>query len=143
MTVEKNKNQCYYFFMEKRNLPIGIQDFEEIRKNNYIYVDKTDLIYKLATEGKPYFLARPRRFGKSLLVSTMKAYFGGRKDLFEGLAISKLEKKWEVHPVIHIDFSGAGKFATNEELTNYLDFTLKNYEQEYNITDAPNSLRRI
>ncbi len=126
--------------MEKRNLPIGIQDFEEIRKNNYIYVDKTDLIYKLATEGKPYFLARPRRFGKSLLVSTMKAYFEGRKDLFEGLAISKLEKKWEAHPIIHIDFSGAGKFATNEELTDYLDFTLKNYEQEYNITGAPNSL---
>ncbi len=126
--------------MEKRNLPIGIQDFEEIRKNNYIYVDKTDLIYKLATEGKPYFLARPRRFGKSLLVSTMKAYFEGRKDLFEGLAISKLEKKWEVHPVIHIDFSGAGKFATNEELTDYLNFTLKNYEQEYGITDVPNSL---
>lgn len=125
--------------METQKLPIGIQDFSEIRNGNYVYVDKTDLIYKLATEGKPYFLARPRRFGKSLLVSTMKAYFEGKKELFEELKIADLEKDWEVHPVIHIDFSGAGKFATNEELKIYLDYALKEYEKFYGITDIADS----
>ena len=81
--------------------PIGIQDFEKIIKGNYVYVDKTALIYKLVTEGSIYFLSRPRRFGKSLLVSTLEAYFQGRKDLFQGLAIDKLEKEWAVHPVFH------------------------------------------
>mgnify|MGYP003467458338 FL=1 len=86
--------------------PIGIQDFEKIIKGNYVYVDKTALIYRLVTEGNIYFLSRPRRFGKSLLVSTLEAYFQGRKDLFQGLAIDKLEKEWAVHPVFHIDFNG-------------------------------------
>jgi len=131
---------CYYHSMETQKLPIGIQDFGEIRTGNYVYVDKTAFIYKLATEGKPYFLARPRRFGKSLLVSTMKAYFEGKKELFEGLKISELEKNWEVHPVIHIDFSGAGKFATNEELINYLDTVLSKYEKEYSISEKNKSL---
>ena len=76
--------------------PIGIQSFEQLREDGYVYVDKTDLVYKLVTTGKIYFLSRPRRFGKSLLVSTLKNYFLGRRDLFEGLAISSLEK--EVHP---------------------------------------------
>ena len=78
----------------KRNYPVGIQSFEEIRKGNYFYVDKTALIYRLATSGKYYFLSRPRRFGKSLLISTLEAYFQGKKELFEGLAIETLEKEW-------------------------------------------------
>ena len=81
--------------------PIGIQEFEKIIKGDYVYVDKTALIYKLVTEGSIYFLSRPRRFGKSLLVSTLEAYFQGRKDLFQGLAIDELEKEWAVHPVFH------------------------------------------
>ena len=126
--------------MERRNLPIGIQTFDEIRKEGYLYVDKTDLIYTLAHTGKPYFLARPRRFGKSLLVSTMKAYFEGQKELFDGLKIASLETAWESHPVIHIDFSGAGKFATNEELGIFLNKVLKEYEIKYDITDITDSL---
>ncbi len=79
--------------METRNLPIGIQDFEYLRKNSYIYIDKTDFVYKLAHKGKPYFLSRPRRFGKSLLLSTLEAYFLGKKDLFKGLEIEKLKSR--------------------------------------------------
>ena len=79
--------------------PIGIQDFTKIRNDNYVYVDKTDLIYKLASEGNYYFLSRPRRFGKSLLISTLKAYFQGKKELFDGLAIADLEKKWNSYPI--------------------------------------------
>ena len=86
--------------------PIGIQDFESIINGGYVYVDKTALIYKLVTEGSIYFLSRPRRFGKSLLVSTLEAYFQGRKDLFQGLAIDELEKEWAEYPVFHIDFNG-------------------------------------
>ena len=86
--------------------PIGIQSFESIREGGYVYVDKTHLIHQLATTGKYYFLSRPRRFGKSLLVSTMEAYFQGKKDLFKGLAIEKLEKDWTAYPVLHLDLSG-------------------------------------
>ena len=118
-------------------MPIGIQTFENLRNENYLYVDKTKLIYELATTGKPYFLARPRRFGKSLLISTLKAYFEGRKELFTGLKIEEKEKKWEVHPVIHIYFSKGGKFATNEELKIMLDNILKEYESKYEIIDPP------
>ena len=87
--------------------PIGIQEFEKIIKGNYIYVDKTALIYKLVTEGSIYFLSRPRRFGKSLLVSTLEAYFKGRKELFAGLAIDELESEWAEYHVFHIDFNGS------------------------------------
>ena len=125
--------------MKTRKLPIGIQSFEEIRTKDFLYVDKTALIYDLAENGKPYFLARPRRFGKSLLVSTMKAYFEGRKELFEGLAISALEKEWISYPVIHIDFSKAGGFATHEELENALDAILSKYEAQYGITEKNKS----
>jgi len=83
-----------------RKLPIGIQDFENIRNEGYVYVDKTAYIYRLVSEGKPFFLSRPRRFGKSLLVSTLRAYFEGKKDLFEGLAIASLEKEWQSCPVL-------------------------------------------
>ena len=104
--------------------PIGIQSFEDIRRGGYVYVDKTSLIYKLATTGKYYFLSRPRRFGKSLLVSTMEAYFQGKKELFGGLAISSLEKDWTEYPVLHFDLSGASYAdmdALNDKLGRQLD----------------------
>ena len=87
--------------------PIGIQSFDQIREMGFVYVDKTDLVYRLATEGHVYFLSRPRRFGKSLLVSTLKHYFLGHKELFQGLAIEQLEQDWLAYPVFHIDFNGA------------------------------------
>ena len=91
----------------RRKLPIGIQDFEDIRKEGYLYVDKTQYIYDLFHGGKPYFLSRPRRFGKSLLLSTMRAYFEGKKELFEGLRIEELERDnpdaWQEYPVFYID----------------------------------------
>ena len=98
--------------------PIGIQRFDQIINDDYVYVDKTELIYRLVTEGKIYFLSRPRRFGKSLLVSTLKNYFSGKKDLFKGLAIEALEKDWLEYPVFHIDFNGNDftKSGTLEEL---------------------------
>lgn len=92
-----------------RKLPIGIQTFEEIRRENYLYVDKSAFVWELANTGKVYFLSRPRRFGKSLLLSTLEAYFQGRRELFEGLAIAALETKWEQYPVLHLDLN-AEKF---------------------------------
>lgn len=88
-----------------RKLPIGIQTFSEIREENYLYVDKTAFIWRIANTGKPYFLSRPRRFGKSLFLSTLEAYFEGRKELFEGLAIAGMEKEWKKYPVLHLDIS--------------------------------------
>ena len=85
--------------------PIGIQDFGKIRDDGYVYLDKTDLIYDLVHNGNIYFLSRPRRFGKSLLISTLECYFQGKKELFKGLAIEQLEKEWKQYPVFHIDFS--------------------------------------
>ena len=87
--------------------PIGIQDFKSIRNDGFVYVDKTALLYKMANEGKTYFLSRPRRFGKSLLVSTLKYYFSGERELFAGLAIDRMEEKWEQYPIFHIDFNGS------------------------------------
>ena len=86
--------------------PIGIQSFDRIVEDGYMYVDKTDLIYSLTHEGSIYFLSRPRRFGKSLLVSTLENYYLGRKELFRGLAMERLEKEWAVYPVFHVDFNG-------------------------------------
>ena len=132
--------------MKTRKLPIGIQSFEKIRSDSYVYVDKTALIYELAKEGCPYFLARPRRFGKSLLVSTMKAYFEGRRELFEGLAISELEKDWISYPVIHIDF-GRNGYETNAQLKIRLNKILTEYEEIYGITkdtdDEPTRLETL
>lgn len=85
--------------------PIGIQNLEDIHRGGYVYVDKTALIYKLASIGKYYVLGRPRRFGKSLLISTMEAYFQGKKELFDGVAVASLEKNWIEYPVLHLDFS--------------------------------------
>ena len=87
-----------------RRYPIGIQNFEDLRNNNCVYIDKTALIYQLTHTDKVYFLTRPHRFGKILLVSTLEAYFSGKKELFEGLAMEQLEKEWTVYPVLHIDF---------------------------------------
>ena len=110
--------------------PIGIQDFESIINDGYIYVDKTALIYRLVTEGKIYFLSRPRRFGKSLLVSTLKAYYQGRKELFKGLAIDSLEKEWAEHPVFHIDFNGEN-FMERGTLEAKLESIIASWEEEY------------
>ena len=110
--------------------PIGIQDFEKIIKGNYVYVDKTALIYRLVTEGNIYFLSRPRRFGKSLLVSTLEAYFQGRKDLFQGLAIDELEKEWAEYPVFHIDFNGEN-YKEPGKLEEKIIGAVETWEAEY------------
>ena len=110
--------------------PIGIQDFEELRKNGCVYVDKTDLIYRLVEEGKYYFLSRPRRFGKSLLISTLEVYFRGRKEFFEGLRIMELEKEWAEYPVLHLDLN-TEKYAAGVDLENKLDLFLKQCEAKY------------
>lgn len=119
--------------------PIGLQNFEDIRRKGFVYVDKTEQIFRLATNGKYYFLSRPRRFGKSLLVSTMEAYFGGRKELFEGLALDSLEKDWIEYPVLHLDFSGKA-YDKDDVLQKALDDALCKWEEEYgsvNRSDVP------
>lgn len=115
--------------------PIGIQDFENIRTGGFNYVDKTDLIFRLVTTGKYYFLSRPRRFGKSLLVSTMEAYFKGRKELFEGLAVSQLEKEWTEYPVLRLDLSGKA-YSEISVLEKVLADRLTQWESEYGCTDT-------
>ena len=119
-----------------RRLPVGIQSFEEIRKNGYLYVDKTDIIWQLANRGKKYnYLSRPRRFGKSVLVDTLEAYFMGKKELFEGLKIMQMETEWVKRPVIRLDMSRAG--AEPATLRSYLDITFGRLEEEYGITPKP------
>ena len=115
--------------------PIGIQDFDSIRRGGFVYVDKTDLIHKLSHgSGKFFFLSRPRRFGKSLLVSTMEAYFSGKKELFDGLAISELEKDWINYPVLRIDLSGED-YSQSGSLGVVLSRQLKRWEDLYSLTD--------
>ena len=109
--------------------PIGIQNFEKIRKEGYLYVDKTALVYQLVKTGSYYFLSRPRRFGKSLLISTLEAYFLGKKELFTGLAMEKLEKDWIEYPVIHLDLN-AKKFDTEDDLIRLVDRQLLIYEAQ-------------
>lgn len=113
-----------------KKYPIGIQTFEKIRTGGFVYVDKTDLVYQLAQTDGYYFLSRPRRFGKSLLISTMEAYFSGRKDLFEGLAIEKLEKDWTPCPVLHLDLN-SGLYTSVENFRNSLNQTLLEWERKY------------
>ena len=140
-----------------RKYPVGIQSFETIRMDGYVYVDKTPLIYKMITEGKPYFMSRPRRFGKSLLCSTLEAVFQGRRELFEAftteegieqpqLFIATTNWKWNRYPVIHFDFS-KNKIYTTEILDLQIDNTLSQYEQEYGITptttDSSTRFQRI
>ena len=115
---------------EKRNLPIGIQTFEKIRENGCIYVDKTQFISKLTAYNCPYFLSRPRRFGKSLFLSTLRSYFEGRKDLFEGLSISKTETEWKKYPIIYLDFTGKN-YKTYDDLLLQMDDMLSGYEELY------------
>ncbi len=110
--------------------PIGIQNFEQIIEGGYVYLDKTNLVYDLVHNGKIYFLCRPRRFGKSLLVSTLKCYFEGRKELFEGLAIAELEKEWKQYPMFHIDFN-AKNFTKVGELEDTLTSFVERYEALY------------
>ena len=113
-----------------RIYPIGIQNFERLRNNNNVYIDKTELIYRLANTNNIYFLSRPRRFGKSLLVSTLDAYFRGKKDLFQGLAMERLEKEWNVYPVLHIDFSMT-KYTALSDLVGQLNLNLYDWEKLY------------
>ena len=113
--------------------PIGIQDFEKIRRDDYIYVDKTAIIYDLAQKGGYGFLSRPRRFGKSLLISTMEAYFKGKKELFEGLAMAGLEKEWKAYPVLRFDLSGK-EYRELSDLTETLSQHLARFESDYGIS---------
>ena len=113
-----------------RKLPIGIQTFEKIRLENCLYVDKTDMVYQLTSTSTPYFLSRPRRFGKSLLISTLESYFEGRKDLFEGLSISKLETEWKQYPVLHLDLN-AEKYDDPQRLKDILERHLRKWEEIY------------
>ena len=119
-----------------RKLPVGIQSFEKIRKEGYLYVDKTDIIWQLANRNKTYnYLSRPRRFGKSVLVDTLEAYFLGKKELFEGLKVMQLETEWVKRPVIRLDMSRAG--AEPETLRSYLNNIFRQYEGEYSLAPDP------
>ena len=130
-----------------RLYPVGLQTFSELRTKNYLYIDKTGYVYRMTHSGAKYvFLSRPRRFGKSLLVSTLHAYFEGRKELFEGLTIENLEKEWTTYPVLRFDMS-LGKHMDREQLERYLDFRLKEQEELFGITttlqDANNRLTHL
>lgn len=113
-----------------RRYPIGIQNFEQLRNNRCVYVDKTELVYRLTHTDSVYFLSRPRRFGKSLLVSTLEAYFQGKKELFRGLAMERLEKEWESYPVLHVDFS-ISKYLSAHYLCSAINWFLERWEKEY------------
>lgn len=119
--------------------PIGIQDFEKLRTNGYSYVDKSRFVYKLATEGEYYFLSRPRRFGKSLFLSTLEAYFQGKKELFEGLAIYDLETDWKKYPIFHIDLNTAN-FREKDSLYTVLNDYLTTCECKYGTRESEATL---
>lgn len=118
--------------MAQRLYPLGIQTFSEIRRRDMLYVDKTEYVYRMASSGKFFFLSRPRRFGKSLLVSTFQSYFEGKKELFKGLAIEKFEHEWTEYPVLHFDMSG-GKHLDKEQLNRYLLSVLTENENRFGI----------
>lgn len=122
-----------------RKLPIGIQTFEKIRREGFLYVDKTDLVWQMASTSTPYFLSRPRRFGKSLLLSTFESYFKGEKQLFNGLAIEQMETEWKKHPVLHLDLN-AQKYETAQDLDNILSSNLTYWEGFYGEGKDENSL---
>lgn len=119
--------------------PIGIQDFEKLRTNGYSYVDKSRFVYKLATEGEYYFLSRPRRFGKSLFLSTLEAYFQGKKELFKGLAIYDLETDWKKYPIFHIDLNTAN-FREKDSLYTVLNDYLTTWESKYGTRESEATL---
>lgn len=119
--------------------PIGIQDFEDLQRNGYAYVDKTNFVYKLADEGKYYFLSRPRRFGKSLFLSTLEAYFQGKKELFEGLAIYDLETEWKKYPIFYIDLNTAN-FREKDSLYTVLNDYLTTWECKYGTRESEATL---
>lgn len=119
--------------------PIGIQDFEDLQRNGYAYVDKTNFVYKLADEGKYYFLSRPRQFGKSLFLSTLEAYFQGKKELFEGLAIYDLETEWKKYPIFHIDLNTAN-FREKDSLYTVLNDYLTTWESKYGTRESEATL---
>lgn len=123
----------------KQKYPIGIQDFSELRERGFVYVDKTEFVYKLISEGKYYFLSRPRRFGKSLLLSTIEAFYQGRRELFAGLAIDSLVEKWDKHPVLHLDLN-TEEYKNENSLKMFLSHQLSRWEEEYGIcTDSKTS----
>ena len=124
------ETMCRIMETTHRRFPIGIQNFEQLRNNNCVYIDKTELIYNLTHSDSVYFLSRPRRFGKSLLVSTLEAYFQGKKHLFEGLAMERLETEWTEYPVLHMDFSGS-KYTEAESLRVNLDIQISRWEELY------------
>ena len=113
--------------------PIGVQNFESLRREDYTYVDKTDMVWQLANQGRYYFLNRPRRFGKSLLISTLEAYFEGKRELFEGLAISRMETEWKKYPVLHLDLN-AKQYNNREALLKILNMHLERWESLYGDT---------
>jgi hypothetical protein len=115
-----------------RKMPIGIQDFEKLRNFGCVYVDKTEYVWRLASEPAPYFLSRPRRFGKSLLLTTLKAYFEGKKELFDSLAIAKLETEWREYPVLHLDFNSVS-YATVENLNEFLNYSVGSWEKAWGL----------
>ena len=125
--------------MSNKIYPIGIQNFEKLRLGGYFYIDKTALIYKMVKTGSYYFLSRPRRFGKSLLISTLEAYFQGKKELFEGLAMEKLEKEWRRHPILHMDLN-IGKYDTPDSLDRILNKALTDWEAIYGTGAAETTL---
>ena len=116
--------------MSNKIYPIGIQNYESLRQDDYFYIDKTALIYQMVKTGRYYFLSRPRRFGKSLLISTLEAYFRGKKELFMGLAIEKLEKDWIKYPIPHLDLN-IEKYDAPESLDNILEKSLVAWEKLY------------
>ncbi len=130
--------------MEKRRkLPVGTQSFKVLRENNYVYVDKTHYVWELSQNRGHYFLSRPRRFGKSLFLSTLKAYFLGQRDLFDGLTVQKLEdaepEPWQEHPVFHFDFSPS-QYEVREDLKNRIDYMLSKFEEEWTCKNSAKSL---
>ena len=142
--VPKYQFQAYPKMATLKSYPVGIQTFSEIINRNLLYVDKTEYIYRMShSGGKHFFLNRPRRFGKSLLTSTFQSYFEGKKELFKGLAIEKLEKDWMEYPVLYFDLSG-GKHLEEDELHRYLHFILKNNEERFGIVgDSPDPNIRL
>lgn len=113
-----------------KKFPVGIQSFEDIRAKGFFYIDKTELVYQLVQNGCYYFLNRPRRFGKSLLVSTLEAYFQGKKDLFKGLAMERLEQEWKEYPVLHLDLN-TQKYKDETSLKEILNRYLEAWEAVY------------